>query len=329
MNETEKRLLIVTPVFNDWESLEVLIRKIDEVASSSSLFDTVDISMVAINDGSTVGWDLKDLSGVLNKFSAIEVLNLSRNLGHQKAIAVALAFAAKERQQDIVIVMDSDGEDRPEDIVRLMEAHEKSADKFIFAKRKKRSEGIIFSAFYRAYKLIYRILTGTSISFGNFCLIPRNLLNILVHVSEIWNHFSAGAIRSKLPITTIESVRGKRLRGSSSMNLTTLIIHGLSAVSVQIDFVAVRLLISFICLMIFSVLSILAVIAVKFLTPFATPGWATTVVFGFTLIVIQAFFISLFLVFIILTYRTQKLFIPYYDYSNYVGSVEKKFQRIR
>ncbi|MBL7996233.1 glycosyltransferase [bacterium] len=313
------KVVIITPVFNDWESFTVLLHRIDQIALSNPIFDNVEVSIMAIDDGSTLSYKKHSSEwGGLQKINLLEILSLNRNVGHQKAITIALASISREPLYDAVVIMDSDGEDQPEDISKLLARHLESGERIVFAQRKKRSEGVVFVLLYKIYKLVYRVLTGFSISFGNFCLIPQKLLKRLVNVSEIWNHFSGGVIRSKLPITTIETNRGTRFCGISKMNLTTLIIHGLSAISVQIDIVAVRFLLISIILILFSIISILVVVGVKFLTAYATPGWASTVVFGFTMIVMQAFFVSLFLVFIILTYRTQKLFIPYYDYEKYV-----------
>jgi hypothetical protein len=161
--------------------------------------------------------------------------------------------------------MDSDGEDKPEDIIQLIEASDKELDKIIFAKRTKRHEAIWFQVFYSVYKFIFSFLTGKTIAFGNFCIIPPALLTKITFVSEIWNHFSGGVIRSKLPYKHIPIERGKRLYGKSKMNFTSLVLHGLSAISVHIDTVAVRLVIFTISLVAISIFAIFTVIVIKFL----------------------------------------------------------------
>ncbi len=92
--------------------------------------------------------------------------------------------------------MDGDGEDRPEDIKLMVEEHARSPENIIFAKRKKRKKGAPFIFFYFLYKFIFRIFTGKFMSFGNFCFIPGDKIVALAHLSEIWNHFSGGIIRS-------------------------------------------------------------------------------------------------------------------------------------
>ena len=321
-NLGQKDLTVVMPVFNDWGAFKRLVEKIDSVG----LPDTWKISIFAVNDGSSSDFDSKaGCFGDLERVGKVEILHLNRNLGHQKAITVGLAYAAENLSADAVVVMDSDGEDRPEEIADLVRKSEEFPGRIIFARRGKRSEGLIFRIFYRLYKMLYRILTGSPISFGNFCLIPSGLLQKLVFVSEIWNHFAAGVVRSRLPLLTVSTARGQRLEGPSTMSLTSLVVHGLSAIAVHMDTVAVRLLLATLSLILLSTLAMGIVAGVRIFTDLAIPGWATNVSIGLLIILMQSFLISLFLVFLILTARSQKLFVPQTDSSAYVGRLEKVF----
>ena len=314
-------IAILLPVYNDWESFKLLLEKISAVVEQKAL----QLHIVVVDDGSfSVSMKHDDLNLSPN-IGSVEVLHLTRNLGHQKAIAIGLAYLAQGQQCNTVITMDSDGEDRPEDIIRLINASAGSPDKIVFAKRTKRSEGIGFRFFYQIYKSVYYILTGSSISFGNFCIIPLGLLKRLVFVSEIWNHFSAGVMKSKLPFTTIPTVRGCRIAGRSKMNLGTLVMHGLSAISVHMDIVAVRVFLASIALIILSTVGVFIVFGMRLLTTLTIPGWATNVTIGLLIIILEAFLISFLLVFMILTNRTFKLFIPCLDYASYIFRIEKVF----
>ncbi len=107
------------------------------------------------------------------------------------------------------------------------------------------------------------------------------------------------------------------------MNFTGLVLHGLSAVAIYADFMAVRLVLFCFFMVSFSILAIVAVAVVKFFTPFASPGWATTVITGFASIIMQSFMVSLLLLFVVLSYRTQKLFIPAKDFQDYISDIQK------
>ena len=317
----QKELTILMPVFNDWSSLKKLIGRIDSLA----LPELLRVSILVINDGSNSRFDPEDSFKRLMRIEKVEILHLSRNLGHQRAIAVALAYAEQNLQPDLVLVMDADGEDRPEDIARLLEKGGEGESRIIFAQRSKRSEGLGFRCFYRLYQMVYRLSTGSSISFGNFCLIPFPLLRKLVCVSEIWNHFSAGVIRSRLPFTTIPTFRGKRIGGKSTMKWNGLVIHGLSALAVHMDVVAVRLLLTVLGLIACSVAALGIVFGIRIWTDRAIPGWATNISIGLAIIIMQSFLISLFLAFLILNSRTQRLFLPRLDYVHFILTKEQVY----
>jgi len=313
--EIKKNVLIITPVLNDWESLELLMRLISSLPCLSNYF----ISVLAVNDGSTVlpSFNPSEFTSS-GPIKDIEVLNLATNVGHQRAISVGLAYAHHKKKCDCVVVMDSDGEDRPEDIDRLIQLSESSPGKVVFAERCKRSEGILFVVFYHIYKAIFRLLTGFSISYGNFCLIPSQLLDQLLFISELWSHFASAITRSRIPVTTVPTVRGKRLAGCAKMSFTNLIILGMSAITVSIDKVSVRLIIGFLSISLFSGLAILVVISIKLFTTLAIPGWATFATLGFSILMLQALCISVLLTFLVLTFRTQKQFIPHNDFGQYL-----------
>lgn len=54
----------------------------------------------------------------------------------------------------------------------------------------------------------------------------------------------------------------------------------------------------------------------------ASPGWETTLVTASIIIILQALLSSLFLIFTVLNYRTQKHFMPAKQYSNFIEKVE-------
>jgi polyisoprenyl-phosphate glycosyltransferase len=68
---------------------------------------------------------------------------------------------------------------------------------------------------------------------------------------------------------------------------------------------------------------VISVVFLKFFTDLAIPGWATSAATGFAIILMQAFFISLFLIFIVLNYRMQRLIVPAVDYKDFILTVEK------
>ncbi|MBC8152404.1 MAG: glycosyltransferase, partial [Bacteroidetes bacterium] len=228
------RVNVVIPLFNDWEALTMLLERIRQTVDTP-LRDR--LAFLIVDDCSST--DFVPLPAHVGQ--SLAVLRLYRNLGHQKAIALGLSYLADQPDQHPTIVMDSDGEDQPEDMIKLVEESLRKPGHIVFAHRAKRHESLMFRTFYSVYKNVFRLLTGKVITFGNFSLIPAGLLRKLAHVTEIWNNYPGGIIRSRLPYTAVPIERGRRLAGESKMNFVSLIMHGLSAVSVLMDTTSVRI----------------------------------------------------------------------------------------
>jgi polyisoprenyl-phosphate glycosyltransferase len=306
---------IVIPLYNDWDALDLLLKEIKK-SVSVELFSK--FSFVIVDDCSSILCDIQRFAGY-----DLSIIRLWRNVSHQKAIALGISYLTQTSDFEKVIVMDSDGEDRPSDLQHLYEASLQEPDKIIFAKRAKRSEGLVFRIGYLIYKSLFGLLTGKVIEFGNFSILPFRQAQKLAYVSEIWNHFPGGIIRSKLPYSSIPIERGTRLAGKSKMNFVSLVLHGLSAVSVHLDTVAVRILIGSLLMTAIAGIGAIIVVIIRILSPQnASPGWATTLVSASIIIIFQALLSSLFLIFTVLNYRTQKHFIPAKEYADFIEKVE-------
>ena len=63
-----------------------------------------------------------DYLSTTSGISEVQLIWLFGNIGHQRAIAVGLVVASRIEEIEAVVVMDADGEDRPEDVSRLAAA---------------------------------------------------------------------------------------------------------------------------------------------------------------------------------------------------------------
>ncbi len=323
----KRRVAIVTPVFNDWESLARLCLEFVE-GNCSYKFD---MSIFAIDDGSSSSVEeLRASVAGLPQFISLEVVRLASNLGHQRAIAVGLAEILIRGKFDCVVVMDADGEDSPKDVERLLAQHETNPDVILVAKRSKRSEGSVFRVLYHLYKAIFIVLTGQRIDFGNFCLIPCALLVRIVHMPETWNHLAGSIVKSKCPVVRVETERAIRYAGTSKMNLVTLVAHGLSAIAVFGDIVFTRALILALGLAVASTVAVISIVGVRLLTELAIPGWASTLGASMLIILFQALTVSAGAAFMILSNRSNLTGIPALDARRFVQSrtvVEQPYQK--
>jgi glycosyltransferase involved in cell wall biosynthesis len=308
------QIIILIPVYNDGESLNILLK---ELAICFQESGTSKFTVLIADDGSAEKLEINAPS-----LFPVRILHLQRNIGHQKAIAVGLAYIKENIACDKVLVMDADGEDKPEDAVSLVKSSITNPGKIIFAGRKSRQEGSGFRFFYKIYKLAFRLLTGKRIAFGNFLIIPKSLLDKVVYYSEIWNHIAGGIIKTGLPYTSVLTNRGKRYAGHSKMKFNSLLMHGLGAIAVFIEVIASRLLIFSLILIGISLLTILALIGIKTFTDLAIPGWTSTVVSAMLIVLLQSFLLSLFTIFLYLSSQAQRRFIPASHYKDYTGQVE-------
>jgi glycosyltransferase involved in cell wall biosynthesis len=317
-----EKILVLTPVYNDWQSFSQLLRLLD----TEAVIPGVQIIVLAVNDGSSESIQKDQIGENYQNIQKIEILNLSRNLGHQRAIAIALPYVEQNYPEIPVVVMDSDGEDQPSDIPRLIQNMAKT-QKLTFALRSKRSEGLLFRVGYFFYRHLFKNFVGQEIQFGNFSAIPYSALRRLVSVSEIWNNFPAGVLKSRLPYSWTETQRGQRLAGKSQMNLVSLVLHGLSSISVFSDYIGVRSLFSLGFAMLGSFFLIAIVVGIRLFTDMALPGWSSMVGLVLLLILIQTFSLAISFIFQVLNTRSAVNFIPKRDYTFFVDYAETPYEK--
>jgi glycosyltransferase involved in cell wall biosynthesis len=320
---SDLKLVIVVPVFNDWDAFAHLIRDID-----STVPNTVrDLKIVAVDDGSTEPIPENFSASLeLQRVRSVSLVSLKCNLGHQRAIAVGLAQVA-DTQADAVMIMDGDGEDRPQDMRLLIDQHYAQPNHIIAASRMRRSEGFFFRLFYALYKRLFRLLTGQDISFGNFSLIPIRLVKKLLYTPPIWNHFAAAVLRSRLPLSLVPSTRGKRYAGKSKMNFVNLVVHGLSAISVFSEAMLTRILLFFVLAIGAGAVVTLTAIALRLFTGLATPGWATSVVGSVAVISLQALLLTMMSAFLVLGNRSTILPTPKQHAEDFIDHIVTLYQR--
>jgi len=215
--------------------------------------------------------------------------------------------------------MDSDGEDDPADVPRLLtRCAAEGGRSIVFAERTRRSESWFFRVFYGLYRLAHRLLTGRSIQFGNFSAVPRSALRSLVSVSELWSHYAAAVLKSRQPYCLVPTRRAKRLGGQSRMNFTGLVTHGLSALSVDSETIGVRVLILSLLTITLILTGLVATVLIRLATNLAVPGWATSAVGLLLVLLAQVVMLAVVFSLVILSGRQGMFFLPLRDYSYFV-----------
>ena len=125
-----KYFTIILPVYNDWDCLQILLGQIEDTLKGTE----ANFELLLINDGSN---NFSNLNFNKKKFfNKIRIINLRKNVGSQKAIATALKYISNnnEKFKRDFIIMDSDGEDRPEEISEFINQVKDAKDKNIVGK---------------------------------------------------------------------------------------------------------------------------------------------------------------------------------------------------
>jgi glycosyltransferase involved in cell wall biosynthesis len=305
-------LVVVTPVYEDSEASGRLFRELRAELGA-------DVRIVAVDDGSVRSpvepgsISAAGLDGV--------VVRLKRNVGHQRAIAIGLNYAAEHcGDAQCFVVMDSDGEDMPASIRELAAALGDSGGGVVVAKRRNRVESLGFRLFYLSYKWLFKLATGRAISFGNFMALTPEALARLVAMQELWIHVAACVLASKLRVELRPLDRGPRYAGNSHMNFVGLALHGFRALMVFAEDVLVRVGIACAIVAGLTVVGMSAAVVLKVIG-FATPGWFSVALGIMLLIFLQTG--TLVLVTLMLTGVVRSGSIALLDWRNFVASIEK------
>ncbi len=221
-----KKIIILIPVFNDWESLKKLIFEINE---NIKIYKNIHFECLIVNDCSTIK---QPNFSKPSSISSFEILNMKENRGHARCNAFGIRYIHKNKNFDNLILMDGDGEDRPDEIKNLIDTINNEPTISVVAKRIKRSEGLFFQFLYQVHKLITLIFTGRNINFGNYCILTKNDVEKIYSKASLWSSFSGTVKKFLKPLNEINSIRGLRYCGPSQMSLIKLLIHSFSIIAV-------------------------------------------------------------------------------------------------
>jgi polyisoprenyl-phosphate glycosyltransferase len=314
------RVTIAIPVYNDWPAVFQLVPLLDVALKAEA--PNVSARILLLDDGSasTPGpeWDSARLAAI----EQVDVLVMRRNLGHQRAIAVGLSYIEANFPCDAIVVMDGDGEDSPGDVPTLLKRfQEEGGAKAIFAQRARRTEKLTFRIFYKLYKGAHWLLTGQKVLVGNFSVVPFVLLKKLVVVSDLWNHYAAALFKARLPVAMVPLARGHRLAGESRMNFVSLVVHGLSAMSVHGERIGVRLLAGTGVSVAVVTLILLGLLSYRIGANYEFPRWMVGASVALLVILFQALGLALVFAFTVLSGRDHASFLPVRDYGFFVDKL--------
>ena len=270
--------VLIIPAFNDRASCAQLLHAI------ASLPGARDWRICLVDDGSTT--DALQLSDLSDLCLSGTILRLTRNVGHQAAIACGVGYVAETWPDASALIMDADGEDRPGDIPRLLSTLDRSHFSAVVAERRRRTENAQFRIFYWIFRRLFRLLSGHPLQFGNFMALSGPAVRRLASMQETWLHVAAALIASRIPCRKLPTDRGHRYFGNSTMNFISLAVHGMRALMVFAEVMLMRVVIA--CAAISATALVLAGVAAGLkVAGQASPGWFTSVFGLFVVVVTQ------------------------------------------
>ena len=170
------KISIIVPCFNEQEVLPKLFDRLGGVAGSWGM----DYEILCVDDGSRDRtWEI--LKAQNTRDPRWRGLSFARNFGHQTAVSAGLHFATG----DVVVVIDADLQDPPEEIARLL-AKWREGFEVVFATRKKRQDPllkrILAWGFYRLLQKMTPLPMARDA--GDFCLLDKKVVAVMNSLPE-------------------------------------------------------------------------------------------------------------------------------------------------
>ena len=216
---------ILIPAFNDWQSLNKLLKELNNAYKKISGH----IDIVIINDGSTQKTIISTKG--LKKINKINVINLKKNLGSQIAIGLGLYKIYQRKIKGNILIIDSDGEDNPKKIPELLEVLNQNEQKIIVVSRKKRRENFFLRSLNALRLLFTFIFTGKYLNFGNFSCFKSDFLESIVK-SKSLNLAYCATISNNFEIKKQPLEKKSRYFGKSKVSFGFLIKYSLRIISI-------------------------------------------------------------------------------------------------
>lgn len=211
----------MVPVYNDGRSLNKLLNKLDTHLHDILNFET---EILILNDNSSEQINIDQSN--FKKLKKINILSVKKNLGSQKIIALGLNFIKDKGQNFFVTVIDSDGEDNPFEIKKMLEIAIDYNDHVVTSNRKSRKESIFIKILYKLHLILTFLFCFKWISFGNFTTFNSQNIDKILSNGNSWLAHSSAVIKN-CKIKRLYAKREKRYFDKSKLSLINLIEHSL------------------------------------------------------------------------------------------------------
>ncbi len=208
-------LSIIIPVFNDSKVLHELYRRLEPVVSKVGK----SYEIIFVDDGSSDD-SFQILNELQDKDENIKILKLVKNFGQSNAITAGLEYS----KGDIIVIMDSDLQDRPEDIPKLLNALEENNVQMAVAKWISRKGSFIKKIISNIFFIISNIITKIHhpSNIGVFRAFKKGAYETVKNISELSGTTLSRFYRAKINYKTVDLNRDKRYAGKGGYGLNRM-----------------------------------------------------------------------------------------------------------
>lgn len=210
--------IILIPIYNDWNSLNILLKNIINL----KIFKKK-TTVIIVNDFSKEKVHIKNF--LFKKILNIKIINLKKNIGSQRCIAVGLSYIKRNYLNSNVIIMDGDGEDNPALIKKLLNFSKIKKNKVTVVNRTIRTENFFIKILYEINFINFFLLTHKFIRFGNFSLLKSTALDKIKNREDLWLAYPSTIIKNFKSIKMIFAKKEMRYAGESKMSYFNLFTH--------------------------------------------------------------------------------------------------------
>ena len=221
-----KKISIVVPMYNEEKVIPLFFAEINRVLLTLPQYQ---FELVVVNDGSK-DQTLALLKAQQTKQFNLIIVNLSRNFGHEPAVAAGIKTATG----DAIIPMDADLQDPPMLIAELIKQFEEGFE-VVNAKRKGRHEDTFFKRFsaIKFYQFIAKLSGKIKIpqNVGHFRLISRRVVDEVNRLSERNRVFRIEVPFVGFKTTEVLFDRPKRAAGETHYNLQSMMKLAVDAIA--------------------------------------------------------------------------------------------------
>jgi glycosyltransferase involved in cell wall biosynthesis len=284
--ERIKTLSVVVPVYNDEEVLEELHRRLCPVVEELA----ADHEIVFVEDGSS-DRSLEVLHAIQARDDRVVIVRQARNFGQAASIAAGLRCSVGS----IVVLMDSDLQDRPEDIPRLVAALQDSGSSMAIARWISRKESWLKRTLSNTFFQVSSRLTSIQHSpqLGVFRAITRNAVDQVKDIDETTGTMLSLLYWSGLSYVAVDLNRDPRFAGKSGYNLRKMLSLTADRIfSYSLFPIKMATLLGVFLGLLSIALGVVFIIR-KFVLHNVVPGWTSLIVVGLFLFGVQFIFLGL------------------------------------